>query len=222
MSEVFANNHASFWTRVANGEPYDFDEAFVTKKLVYSATTDFPSALYWKEQLARYPNAKVILSVRDPEKWYKSCTDTIFSMQPGSPHAGLGAQIAVVAMGLYPMFASFFVRDFLRGSWEKSSVIKCFNEHNARVIAECPKDKLLVFEVGQGWEPICTFLNKPIPAEPFPNVNDTKEFQKHVFFASMVGYGLLALAVMPVAGLCWYVGRGGDVKGHLKMFGLEL
>ena len=66
MFEVANHDHSLFWTRVADGEEYDFDEAFNLKAVQFTATVDFPSAPYWKEQLRRYPNAQVILSVRDP------------------------------------------------------------------------------------------------------------------------------------------------------------
>src|SRR5688572_2410884 len=66
MSEVVRNSHFKFWIKVSKKEPYNFDEVFKSDKLTYRASVDFPSSLFWKEQLKRYPDAKVILTTRDP------------------------------------------------------------------------------------------------------------------------------------------------------------
>ncbi len=94
MSEVVANQHVNFWWRVANKKTYDFDEVFASKGKVFTAGVDVPSALFWKEQLVRYPNAKVILNIRDPEKWYKSFHDTILQTIPGSSQCNWARQLA--------------------------------------------------------------------------------------------------------------------------------
>ncbi len=104
-----------------------------------------------------------------------------------------------------------FTHDFFHFDFSKQNCIKCFNEHNAKVIRECPKEKLLVYEVGEGWEPLCTFLNKPIPSVPFPHVNDTKEMQERIQLITAIGYVVMGLIALPFIGLAWYVGRDGKV-----------
>jgi len=206
MREVTRNGQGNFWVKVVNKEKYDFDEVFRIKSKVYKASCDFPSSIFWKEQLERYPDAKVLLTVRAPEKWYKSCSDTIFYVLPRGPFSNLGIRISLHLMGISNMNEKVF-RDFFHNNWNKENLIKCYNDHNAKVIAECPKDKLLVYEMGQGWEPICKFLNKPIPNVPFPNVNDTKHFQRGMLVLSVVGYTLLVLLMLLPVGVAWYVAK---------------
>ncbi len=198
--------HQSFWVRVAGNLPYDFDEIFLGDgkgEPTYNATCDVPSSLYWKEQLERYPNAKVILTVRDPEKWFKSASDTIFTGISGSPNCLFGLKV-LNRLGLGALTLDFqrkvLVEAALRGKWLKEDCIETFKLHNERVLRECSKERLLVFEVCEGWEPLCRFLDKPIPAEPFPHVNDTASmkmmFQSYTIFGYVVLGGLVTLPAL--------------------------
>ncbi len=214
MNEVVRNGHVNFWLKVANKQPYDFDEAFASNGKVFTAGVDVPSSLYWKEQLARYPNAKVLLTIRDPEKWYKSCYDTVFQTIPGNARCNWPKQLACWVIGFGRMNYELFTRDFFHFDYSKENCIKCYNEHNAKVIRECPKEKLLVYEVGEGWEPLCTFLNKPIPSVPFPHVNDTKEMQEKINGINVIGCVLMGVIALPFIGLAWYVGRDGKVAAE--------
>jgi len=204
MDEVFANRDRGdpeFWIRATNGMRVDFNEIYGRKDKPYKASCDCPSSLFWKEQLKQYPNAKVILTLRDPERWYQSCCETIFNRLPSGPFSGLGANLLLIQMGVRDMLAQVQVRDFFHNDLSKENAINCYNEHNQRVINECPKEKLFIFEIKEGWEPLCKFLNLPVPNVPFPNVNDSKEFQKHVRHAHFVGYvsavviGLLSIGL---------------------------
>ena len=213
MMEVIDQKHCPFWIRVADKQPYDFDEVFLGDgkgKPTYNATCDMPSAQFWKEQTERYPDAKVILTVRNPEKWYKSATDTIFRGISGSPHCLFGLHI-LNSLGLSVLSMEFqkkvIFREALRSDWSKDAVIETFIQHNQRVLSECPKDKLLVFEVSQGWEPLCKFLNKPIPDVPFPHVNDTASMQRFFNQLNIFGYAVfIGLLALPV-GIAWGVQR---------------
>ncbi len=198
MTNKANNNDANFWVNFANKRNGDFNEVFFPGNGVrYTASCDFPSAMYWREQLQQYPDEKVILTVRDPEKWLKSSVDTVFRVMPTSPYTNIGTQVYMWIHRKREMLYTCIVRDFLHCNWDHDHIINRFKEHNEQVIAECPKEKLLVYEVGQGWEPLCTFLEKPIPAEPFPNVNDTKEFQAIIQRVNRVG---LLYLMLPVVG----------------------
>ncbi len=89
--EVFKQKDAPFWSGMADNVP-DFNVHQVLGQQGYEATCDMPSAKFYKEQMIRYPDAKVILTLRDPEKWYKSCMDTIFLVQPDMDRCGLGVR----------------------------------------------------------------------------------------------------------------------------------
>lgn len=197
MVENICLNHTSFWLRVYNDKEYDFDEIYLIPGVQYKATVDWPSAPYWEALLNKYPNAKVILTVRDPKKWYKSCCDTIFRLNPYSPFCSLGTKIAFFFgypsqrfAELLKKMASLYYED-----WSEESLIRYFNDHNANVFLRCPQDKLLIYEISQGWEPLCRFLKKPIPDLPFPHVNDTAEFQKIIWNTNLIGYSLLAVSL---------------------------
>merc|ERR1711971_1314741 len=118
----------------------------------YSAGVDFTIFTWYKQLMEIYPDAKVLLTVRDPERWFTSMTvlHTIFGTLIQQPYAGV-----LTAM--------------LQG---KREAVEVFNSHVAEVKGFVPPDRLLVFDVKDGWPPLCAFLDKPIPDAPFPNVSD--------------------------------------------------
>ncbi len=177
MQEVFPNaSHIPLWQAAADGHPVDWDKLFEG----YQSTVDWPGATFYKELMAKYPDAKVVLSVRDPDAWYKSATDTIFKMsRMGYP------------MKLAPLFVPR-LRRFIRMApqliWkntfhdrfaDKAYALSVFDAHIAEVKRVVPADRLLVYEVKQGWEPLCAFLGVPVPAEPFPRLNDSAAFNQN-------------------------------------------
>jgi hypothetical protein len=216
MFELLCNgsSHSDFWVRVSEKQQdFDFDEIFcVNGKPKYRSTCDLPSALYWKEQLKQYPDAKVILTLRDPEKWYESCMNTIFYTTYGSPYQYFGLYL-VDTLRLSWVTNEFWLkpicRDGFHNKWSKEHLIACYNAHNEKVQRECPPEKLLVFQVEEGWEPLCKFLKKPVPSEPFPRVNDTVQFQRFFFAVSLLGYvAATGLVLLPVAaGYAWVKSR---------------
>lgn len=170
MVEVFGNpDQIPFWNSAARGEAIDWDDLYGS----YRATVDWPGCHFYAQLAERYPEAKVILSLRDPERWYESMIETILP--------------AMASMGLndltddHPMlFGGLIIaRDTFAGDFSKANVIDAFERHNAKVQRCIPKERLLVFEATQGWEPLCAYLSVPIPDEPFPRVNDRQEFQTH-------------------------------------------
>ena len=171
MVEVFAHpEQREFWNRAAEDQPVDWEEMFAG----YSASVDWPSSHFYKELAARYPDAKVILSLRDPQRWYESMVETILKAM--SPPPGAPAPAADDPN----RFARIIVRDkTFGGDVSQANVIAAFERHNAEVRATIPAERLLVFEAAQGWEPLCGFLGVPIPATPFPRTNSREEFWTH-------------------------------------------
>ncbi len=82
---------------------------------------------------------------------------------------------------------------------------RVYNDWHQQVIEKCPKDKLLVFDVKEGWEPLCKFLGKPIPDVPFPNTNDTEQMKKLHKILNLVGWTFFGLTVGVVTGLGYLV-----------------
>lgn len=164
MSEVFGSpEQIDLWPKAAAGHP-DWPAIFRG----YGAAVDFPAAAFWREISAFYPKAKVILSVRDPETWYESTQETILSpaMSAGFNH-----------MPFAPVVKSVVHRFFDDEIHDHDHLISVFNRHNEEVKKTIPKDRLLVFEAKDGWGPLCEFLGKPIPSEPYPRVNSKEEMK---------------------------------------------
>lgn len=163
MVEVFAHPESiPLWVAAGQGRP-DWDAIFDG----YRAMVDYPGAAYWRELAAYYPDAKVLHTVRDPDKWFDSTQATIFA--PGS---AADAQEGPMV----PFFESF-MGDLRHHLHDRAYMTDYFLRHTEAVKAAIPPERLLVFEVGEGWERLCRFLGVPVPAEPYPSENSTAEFQ---------------------------------------------
>ena len=158
MSENFANARVKFpqWRDAVNGKP-DWDAIFDG----YQSTTDYPACTFWRELAEYYPDAKVILTVRDPDSWFESVTETIFS-EAMQGEAMNGA-----------IFAPFGGGDIT----DRAFMTDWFVKRNQAVIDALPPERLLVFHPKEGWGPLCDFLGVPVPPEPFPRVNSRDELQ---------------------------------------------
>jgi len=164
MSEVFGSpEQIDLWVKAASGAP-DWPAIFAG----YGAAVDFPTAAFWRELADFYPDAKVILSLRDPEKWYESTQETILN-----PKMSAGFEL----MPFAPVVKNIVHRFFDNKIHDHGHLIAAFNRHNAEVIKAIPRDRLLVFEAKDGWAPLCAFLGKPVPSEPYPRVNSKEEMR---------------------------------------------
>lgn len=174
MMEVFMNPpQAPIWSAAARGEPVDW-EALLTG---YKATTDWPSCHFWRELALRFPAAKVILTARDPEKWFSSFSETILKALSAPPPQG-DADPVMAAIG---EMGNLIVREkTFAGNFDKAHVLKIYTDHIETVKRTIPPERLLVYEVGQGWEPLCKFLGVPVPATDFPRTNSREEFVSHL------------------------------------------
>jgi hypothetical protein len=154
-------DHWRLWEQAHAGKP-DWDAIFAGR----TATVDFPACTSWKALADFYPEAKVVLGVRDPERWYESTQDTIFS--PNWVEY-LDSSIAGKFMGA-TVNAYFEER-----MHDRDYLVQRFHDHVAEVQATIPADRLLTFEAKDGWRPLCKFLDKPVPEEDFPHLNDSEE-----------------------------------------------
>jgi hypothetical protein len=167
MEEVMEQGETQvpLWNAACAGEP-DFAAIYDG----YRAAVDWPTAAFWRELAEAYPDAKVILSTRSAESWCKSFSDTILSVllapetwpEPARPW--LEMVMDVVA------------KRSLGGKTSKDDLIAVFDAHEAAVKAAIAPERLLVFSVREGWEPLCRFLGKPVPSTPFPRTNSREEF----------------------------------------------
>ncbi len=153
------------WTDAIEGRPVDWS----TMLARYAAIVDWPGGSFWPELSAAYPDALVLLSVRDPESWYRSASNTIFLSFDNAPPE-LAPWMEAVRKLLHDRFSDRFE--------DPTSMMDAFVRHNDRVRAEVPKSRLLEWTAGDGWNPICERLGLPVPSEPFPVTNTTDEFRE--------------------------------------------
>ncbi|MFD8560387.1 sulfotransferase family protein [Streptosporangium canum] len=180
MLEIFDHPEmAGQWLDIAEGRSADWDAVFGG----YQATVDWPGASYWRELADHYPEAKILLNVRDPQRWYRSMEATIFK-QARTRETLAGRAGYAVLCRMSGDFAAFtrmtrevvVERVFDGDITDKEHVLKVFKDHTDTVRASFPPDRVLVYDVMQGWEPLCAFLGLPVPTEPFPRLNDSASF----------------------------------------------
>ena len=152
------------WIDAIEGRPVDWDSLLAG----YNTIVDWPGGAFWRELHAAYPDALVLLSVRDPHEWYRSATNTIFLSFDHAPPGAEGWLDSVRKL-LRERFSDRFD--------DEDAMIAAFERHNDAVRREIPADKLLEWRPGDGWEPICERLSLPVPEEPFPVTNTTDEFR---------------------------------------------
>lgn len=184
MVELF-NNPAGLthFTEAEEGKNTDWGKLFAG----YASAVDYPVARYYKQLITHYPDAKVIHTVRDPESWYKSCSETIFwASKPSLVRMAkmmMQLPFSSVLRKRLPILqynGSLMDKEFGNDLKNKEAVIQRFKAHTEEVLKIVPKDRLLVYNVKEGWEPLCKFLGVPIPTTPFPVSNTGGEFKQRV------------------------------------------
>jgi len=170
MTELFNHleEHTPLWHAAARGEAVDWDKVFKG----YVAAVDEPVSTQWESIADYYPDALIILSVRDPESWWKSASSTILPVKQNPPDDLSPARRAWLDMVLESYKAIYPY-----GFSQPHAAMKAFTAHIDKVRHLVPARRLLVWQVSDGWEPICQALNLPVPKEPFPRSNSTEEFK---------------------------------------------
>jgi hypothetical protein len=178
MSEALEHpEHWPLWEAAAAGAFSDWDAIFRD----WGSTTDAPGCHFYKELMAYYPEAKVVLSVRDPERWFASTQNTILSGAVAGFHGARGslAMVEAVGWGTDPRLH------------DKAFMLDRYHRHNEEVRRAVPADRLLVYDVSQGWAPLCAFLGVRVPEEPFPTVNSTEDFKAMITARQADGGGIV-------------------------------
>lgn len=205
MREVFAHReHAPLWYAASQGQPVDWDVIFAG----YQATVDWPGCTFYQELMRYYPDAKVLLSVRDPERWYTSAYNTIYSFRRNAPPKWLyWLKSPSWRLGRWMSDGIIWDGIFAGRFEDRAYAIEVFKRHTAEVQRVVPAERLLVYHVKEGWEPLCRFLDVPVPTTPFPHLNDTAEFQRMMEDRIKEGRlklaPLMAFVVVAVALLLW-------------------
>lgn len=163
MVEIFDKPaHIDYWAEMSSGGEPKWDWVFDG----YDATVDWPAASFWHEIADAYPEALVLLSIRDAEAWYDSARATIFEPDRPSPEA--------IKTMMKVLKEERFASDVL----DKDIAIAAYNAHNDSVRSAVSADRLLVWEPGDGWDSICAALDLPVPDVPFPRMNTRADFER--------------------------------------------
>jgi hypothetical protein len=170
MFEIFAHEEQKrLWRALAQGAAPDWPRIFAG----YGACLDWPSAHYWRQLVAFYPEARVVLTYRSPESWWASFEKTILpGIENSTDPASLGlALIKAQVFGGRPE--------------DRAHAIACYEANVREVVETVPKDRLLVHTLGDGWLPLCAHLGVPVPDQPYPSRNAKTAFQ--ATFAEQLG-----------------------------------
>jgi len=195
MEEVLKRpDHVVRWHSYAIGDQVDWHHLFDG----YNSVVDFPASIAYKDLIEAFPEAKIVHTVRDPDRWYDSTLATIFQ---GSSLTPRWLNRLVPSTGRWAdMTDTLIWNGLFEGRFEdRDYAIDRFNSWTDEVVATVPADNLLVFRASDGWGPLCEFLGVLQPDSPFPHVNDRESMLKRfrrvrvvTRAAPVAGVGLVA------------------------------
>jgi hypothetical protein len=158
-------HHMHFFMRAWRGQKVNWKRFFRR----YNSAVDWPTCSFYRDLMNEFPEAKILLNVRDPEDWYNSMHETIWAIQPAFPW-------------WFPRIVRTMHNEIiwganLKGVFEdRNKTIEVYREWIEEVKKTVPAERLLVYQVKEGWKPLCDFLNVPVPDRPFPHINERKSF----------------------------------------------
>jgi len=199
MTEVFKDTKTAM-NKLYNNDVTDNDFRKYFEKYNYVAGLDLPFIIKYEQAIRVFPDALVLLTVRDPEGWVRSMKNTICHFH------GENSIFSRFPYGLFLwIFAGYRrVYEYLNNEGPLTEAIRCihkgngaeyYNRYVEEMKAKIPAERLLVFNVKEGWKPLCDALGLPIPNQPFPNVNDTKTFQTYIRMSKNISWGIFIAAV---------------------------
>lgn len=169
MKYVFEDPaHLRRWQSVADGRPPDWDELYAG----FASTVDWPGTLYWRELADAYPDARILLSVRATDSWWNSFSSTVTQLIGMRDSFSDAHRRAVLDYAHEIIEKQTFGGDLS----DKRAVLAAYENRIGEVKKATAPDRLLVYDITNGWEPLCEFLDVPVPATDFPRGNDSVEF----------------------------------------------
>lgn len=201
MQEVIKRpRHVRLWQDKWDGKEVAWEEIFDG----FEAGVDYPVSNYYKELMAAYPEAKVVLSVREGEKWYESTLATIYQISTDAPRS---LTALIPPFGRFVKMTNDIIWDglFEGGFEDKEFAIQVYNEHIEEVKRVVPAEKLLVFHPREGWEPLCAFLEVPVPERPFPHSNERAMIETALKVQAVLGVMLPVVMGVFGIGVVWWL-----------------
>lgn len=157
--------HANLWIDALKSGHRDWDVLLDG----YRACVDWPTVEFWPELIGRFPEAKVLLTWRDADSWWTSFANTIL---PSVEEGEAAGKVTAGVLMTRPV-------TFRGGPLTREHCIAIYEENVARVKASVPAKRLLIYKLGDGWDPLCAFLGVDVPDVPYPRGNDPEYFKKH-------------------------------------------
>jgi len=169
MEEVLGDpGQLPYWQTLADGGDCDWNSVLAG----YRSTVDWPSCHFWRELAAAYPDAKVIHSIRPEADWWRSFSATIGTLI--SAREGLPDDHGLRCLDMGTRL--IVEKTFYAPETDEAAAIGAYRKRHDDVRSSLPPERLLVFDVAEGWEPLCAFLDVPVPDTPFPRANSTEDF----------------------------------------------
>lgn len=191
--------HTSDWLDIANGGTPDWDRLLSR----FSSTTDWPAAAYYKELAEHFPDARVILTIRDPDSWHRSICATLLPLS-NALTGWITRWLPGIGTISELMDTLVWQGTFNGQAHDRSQALQTLDAHREAVRSSVAPERLLEFDVRNGWPPLCEFLRVPIPVnEPFPRANDTARMRRVINATKAARFALPATIAFAVVYLIY-------------------
>jgi hypothetical protein len=170
-------HHMRFFMRAWRGQKVNWNRFFRR----YNCVVDWPTCSFYKELMHEFPDAKILLNVRNPEDWWDSMHETIWAIQPAFPWW---------FPGIYRKIHDEIIwGGNLKGVFEdRDKTLAVYRAWIEEVKHTVPADRLLVYQVKEGWKPLCDFLGIAVPDMPFPHINERKSFERIIWLLKVLNW----------------------------------
>ena len=204
LTEVFTHpEHIELWKAARRGEKVDWKEFLGN----YEVAVDWPACSFYEELMQAFPEAPVILTVRNPEPWYESIHSTIYQLRkvttgplPVKAAFTFAGMFAPGITGTARLADDLVWEDTFDGRFEdRAYAMEVFERNNEEVQQRVSPERLLVFDVREGWKPLCDFLDVEVPDKPFPHLNEAREMRRRLL--GIVALSATVPALVMVAGI---------------------
>ena len=172
MLEVMENPlQLAHWKAIRAGEPVNWSEVFES----YNSQVDWPGAHVWHETSIAFPDARIIHTERPEDDWWASFNGTIGKFFASYKEMDLPPYV----FDLFDTMNDLVIKQTFDDFTDRDSSISAYRLNNEKVRDTIPAERLLVFNVADGWEPLCHFLELPVPDSAFPHRHPKREFWEH-------------------------------------------
>jgi len=192
MKEVVENQDQTEWFhRASKGEKVDWHKVFEE----YQSAVDWPAVAYYQELADEFPDAKIILGIRDTDAWYQSVKETIYTVIPNFPK-WIRLVLPRANKALDMINRTVWIGEFSGRFEDKEFAVDVFNKHIELVKKVFPEKRLLIHSAKDGWQPLCDFLGVPVPDGPYPWVNESISFKRNLRIIKAVKWMPLVLVII--------------------------